>query len=172
MPLTSVLLRFAEGDKWARIGLLTLVKLTFFGRCHSAHRKLIFLFNLLGVFFSFPCDFLFWFRVLSVCFCGFFVCVCFLVGFFFWVCVFVSLFVGVFGFGVFWLVPPHTHTMIFCIKLFLCHFPFLSFRTARVKTEMSFILETFCSEVSNLELLSILESSQRESEIVHFGSIC
>lgn len=110
MPLTSVLLRFAEGDKWARIGLLTLVKLTFFGRCHSAHRKLIFLFNLLGVFFSFPCDFLFWFRVLSVCFCGFFVCVCFLVGFFFFGCV--CLFLYLLGFlvlGFFgWFPPPHT----------------------------------------------------------------
>lgn len=56
--------------------------------------------------------------------------------------------------------------------VFICHFPSLSFRTARVKTEMPFIVETFCSEVSNLELLSVLESSQREGEIGNFRSIC
>lgn len=64
------------------------------------------------------------------------------------------------------------HTVKFHIRLFVCLFPFLSFRTARVKTEMPFIIETFCSKVSNLELLSILESSQREGEIGNFGSIC
>lgn len=37
---------------------------------------------------------------------------------------------------------------------------------------MPFIMETFCSKVSNLELLSILEISQREGEIGSFGSIC
>ena len=62
--------------------------------------------------------------------------------------------------------------MNFHIRLFVCHFPSLSFRTARVKTEMPFIMETFCSKVSNLELLSILESTEREGEIGNFGSVC
>lgn len=48
-------------------------------------------------------------------------------------------------------------------------FPSLS---ARVKTELSYVLEKFPSKVSNLELLSILESSQREDKIDNFESIC
>lgn len=63
------------------------------------------------------------------------------------------------------------HIGIFHIRLLICHFPSLSFRTAGVKTEMPFIVEAFCSEVSDLEL-SILESSEREGEIGDFESIC
>lgn len=48
----------------------------------------------------------------------------------------------------------------------------MSFFSARVKTELSYLLEKFPSKVSNLELLSILESIQREDEIGNVESIC
>lgn len=59
--------------------------------------------------------------------------------------------------------------MIFYKVLFTCHFPSLS---DRVKTKLSYILEKLPSKVSDLELLSILESSEREDEIGNFESIC
>lgn len=62
------------------------------------------------------------------------------------------------------------HSVVFYKGLFMCPFPSLS--ATRQKTELSYILENFPSEVSNLELLPILESSQAEDEIDNFESIC
>lgn len=62
------------------------------------------------------------------------------------------------------------HSVVFYKGLFMCPFPSLS--ATRQKTELSYILENFPSEVSNLELLPVLESSQAEDEIDNFESIC
>lgn len=48
----------------------------------------------------------------------------------------------------------------------------LSFRAAKCEGKILFSLETSFSEVSDLELLPILESSQREGAIDSFGSTC